>query len=168
MKNQLLSHPICCQLWSYSSFPWWCLWRSSREDLYWRDVIYFIDSSRAMYCSGMLDALWTVCLKSSWDIYTYVTVSGPGLLISYTGELGYDGLNGTWKIGPSYAKFVVYIWRILDMHRTGTKHIVRHMQKAVVQWAVISKFSCICLWSGILFADRGLGCTKVLDLWFEG
>ena len=27
----------------------------------------------------------------------------------YTGELGYDGLNGTRKIGPSYAKSVVYI-----------------------------------------------------------
>ena len=59
-----------------------------------------------------------------------------------TGELGYDGLNGTRKIGPSYAKSVVYIWRILDMHRTGTKHIVRHMQKSVVQWSVISKFTC--------------------------
>ena len=29
------------------------------------------------------------------------------------------------------------------MHRTGTKHIVRHMQKSVVQWSVISKFTCI-------------------------
>ena len=28
------------------------------------------------------------------------------------------------------------------MHRTGTKHIVRHMQKSVVQWSVISKFNC--------------------------
>ena len=61
----------------------------------------------------------------------------------YTGELGYDRLNGTRKIGPSYAKSVVYIWRILDMHRTGTKHIVRHMQTSVVQWCVISKFTCI-------------------------
>ena len=26
-----------------------------------------------------------------------------------TGELGYDGLNGTREIGPSYAKSVVYI-----------------------------------------------------------
>ena len=65
------------------------------------------------------------------------------LLLINTGELGYDGLNGTRKIGPSYAKSVVYIWRILDMHRTGTKHIVRHMQKSVVQWSVISKFTCI-------------------------
>ena len=61
----------------------------------------------------------------------------------YTGELGYDRLNGTRKIGPSYAKSVVYISRILDMHRTGTKHIVRHMQKSVIQWSVISKFTCI-------------------------
>ena len=29
------------------------------------------------------------------------------------------------------------------MHRTGTKHIVRYMQKFVVQWSVISKFTCI-------------------------
>ena len=28
---------------------------------------------------------------------------------SSTGELGYDELNGTRKIGPSYAKSVVYI-----------------------------------------------------------
>ena len=26
-----------------------------------------------------------------------------------TGELGYDGLNGTRKIGPSYTKSIVYI-----------------------------------------------------------
>ena len=29
--------------------------------------------------------------------------------VNNTGELGYDGLNGTRKIGPSYAKSVVYI-----------------------------------------------------------
>ena len=63
--------------------------------------------------------------------------------IHITGELGYDRLNGTRKIGLSYAKSVVYIWQILDMHRTGTKHIVRYMQKSVVQWSVISKFTCI-------------------------
>ena len=60
-----------------------------------------------------------------------------------TGELGYDRLNGTRKIGPSYAKFVAYILRVLDMHQTGTKHIVHHMQKSVVQWSVISKLTCI-------------------------
>ena len=27
----------------------------------------------------------------------------------YTGDLGYDRLNGTRKIGPSYAKSVLYI-----------------------------------------------------------
>ena len=31
------------------------------------------------------------------------------------------------------------------MHGTGTKNIVRHMQKSVVQWSVISKFTCIVL-----------------------
>ena len=29
------------------------------------------------------------------------------------------------------------------MHRAGTKHIIRHMQKSVLQWSVISKFTCI-------------------------
>ena len=29
------------------------------------------------------------------------------------------------------------------MHRTGTKHIIRHMQNSVKQWSVISKFTCI-------------------------
>ena len=65
------------------------------------------------------------------------------LMNTNTCELGYDGLNGTRKIAPSYAKSVVYIWRILDMHRNGTKHIIRHMQKSVIQWFVISKFTCI-------------------------
>ena len=74
----------------------------------------------------------------------------------YTGELGYDRLNGTRKIGPSYAKSVVYIWRILDMHRTGTEHIVRHMQKSVVQWSVISKFTCNILPKQITVCDLAL------------
>ena len=30
-----------------------------------------------------------------------------------------------------------------DMHGTGTRHIVRRSQKSVVQWSIISKFSCI-------------------------
>ena len=32
---------------------------------------------------------------------------------------------------------------IVNMHGTGTNHIVRHSQKSVVQWSVISKFACI-------------------------
>ena len=32
---------------------------------------------------------------------------------------------------------------IVNMHGTGPKHIVRHSQKSVVQWSVISKFTCI-------------------------
>ena len=78
-----------------------------------------------------------------WVHETGCMVPAPFLLPSYTGELGYDGLIGTRQIGPSYAKSVIYIWQILDMHWTGTKHIVRHMQKSVVQWSVISKFTCI-------------------------
>ena len=72
-------------------------------------------------------------------------------VLGYNSELGYDGLNGTRKTGPSYEKSVVNIYRILDMHQTGTKHIVRHMQKTVVQWSVISKFTCIVYSPSILF-----------------
>ena len=32
---------------------------------------------------------------------------------------------------------------VVNMHGTGTKHIVRHSQKSVIQWSVISKFTCI-------------------------
>ena len=30
-------------------------------------------------------------------------------VLGYTGELGYDRLNGTMKIGPTYAKSIIYI-----------------------------------------------------------
>ena len=33
----------------------------------------------------------------------------PAYICIYTGELGYDGLNGTKNISPSYAKSVIYI-----------------------------------------------------------
>ena len=56
-----------------------------------------------------------------------------------TSKLGYDGLNGTRKVGPSYAKSFTYIGHILDMHGTGTKYLVRHRQKSIVQRSVISK-----------------------------
>ena len=58
-----------------------------------------------------------------------------------TGEFRYDRLIGTRQIGSSYAKVVIYIWHILDMHGTGTKHIVCHRQKSVLQWSVICKFT---------------------------
>ena len=46
-------------------------------------------------------------------IYLY-DLNYHGIVLSYhpicdTGELGYDRLNGTRKIGPSYAKSVIYI-----------------------------------------------------------
>ena len=44
------------------------------------------------------------CLKT---IATYLSCSLHCKV--YTGELGYDRLNGTRKIGPSYAKTVVNI-----------------------------------------------------------
>ena len=60
-----------------------------------------------------------------------------------------NSVNGTREIGPSYAKSVIYIRHIpvLDIHGTGTKHIVRHRLKSVVQWFVISKFACILKYS---------------------
>ena len=44
------------------------------------------------------------------------------------------------------------------MHRTGIKHIVRHMQKSVVQWSVISKFACI------KFSEKKIIMTKSIML----
>ena len=32
---------------------------------------------------------------------------------------------------------------VLDMHGTGTKHIVRHSQKSGVQWSGVAEFTCI-------------------------
>ena len=108
----------------------------------------------------------------NWRSMTYMQACA---WLTYTGELGYDGLNGTREIGPSYAKSVVYIWRILDMHRTGTKHIVRHMQKSVVQWSIISKFTCNncsawCLFTYVLNVKLPLYWTQCDDdfciIWF--
>ena len=92
-------------------------------------------------CLLLGDAMSTCCFNLFWDILK-IYVSPTFSIFATTGELGYDRLSGTSKIGPSYAKSVVYIWRILDMHWTGTKHIVRHMRKSVIQWSVISKFTC--------------------------
>ena len=35
---------------------------------------------------------------------------------------------------------------VLDMHGTGTKHIVHHSRRSGVQWSVISEFTCIYVW----------------------
>ena len=32
---------------------------------------------------------------------------------------------------------------LIDMHGTGTKHIVCHSQKSGIQWSFISEFTCI-------------------------
>ena len=45
------------------------------------------------------------------------------------------------------------------MHRTGAKHIVRHMQKSVIQWSVISKFTCILSLISILSKYMHYGCN---------
>ena len=50
------------------------------------------------YCKGPLQLL----LHESIAVLLHES-------IAVTGELGYDRLNGTRKIGPSYAKSVVYI-----------------------------------------------------------
>ena len=78
-------------------------------------------------------------------IFTIIVISKvKDWIFDYTDELGYDRLNWTRKIGPLYTKSVTYSYTydILDMHVTGTKHIVRHRRKSVVQWSVISKFAC--------------------------
>ena len=63
---------------------------------------------------------------------------------STTTSLIQVNLDMTDSMGPGklVRHMQKYIWRILDMHRTGTKHTVRHLQKSVVQWSVISKFTC--------------------------
>ena len=92
--------------------------------------------------------VWQTLISNILYLYIVYTIYS-------TGELGYDRLNGTRKIGPSYAKSVIYIWLILDMHRTGTKHILCHMQKFVVQWSVISKFTCITMQILVLIFFEG-------------
>ena len=47
--------------------------------------------------------------RISLHILQIVKPCGELYLVRYTSELGYDGLNGTRKIGPSYAKSVIYI-----------------------------------------------------------
>ena len=44
----------------------------------------------------------------------------------------------SYGIRPMHGKI-----HVVNMHGTGTKHIVRHSQKSVVQWSVISKFTCM-------------------------
>ena len=51
-------------------------------------------------------------LKASLELFVKRREFPPDsgfLSLSNTGELGYDGLNGTRKIGPSYAKSVIHI-----------------------------------------------------------
>ena len=71
-------------------------------------------------------------VRSSMERSHWMVLNPSNATHAYTGELGYDRLNGTMKIGPSYAKSIIYIGHILDMHGTGTKHIVRHRQTSVV------------------------------------
>ena len=60
----------------------------------------------------VLDKFKAVC-NNLLDLYLYIildyTCSESQVNNASTGELGYDGLNGTRKIGPSYAKSVIYI-----------------------------------------------------------
>ena len=53
--------------------------------------------------------LYISFVRNSQVILDATGMSGSSPISTYTGELGYDGLNGTRKIGPSYAKSVVYI-----------------------------------------------------------
>ena len=40
---------------------------------------------------------------------------------------------------------------VLDVHGTGTKHIVRHSQRSGVQWSGVSEFTCIKTWEFLYF-----------------
>ena len=48
-------------------------------------------------------------LKTKKTYKTYLNLMIQYFNIHNTGELGYDGLYWTRKIGPSYAKSVIYI-----------------------------------------------------------
>ena len=48
-------------------------------------------------------------LRGSLMCFAYIHVIDMLSIDVCTGELGYDGLDGTRKIGPSYAKSVIYI-----------------------------------------------------------
>ena len=62
---------------------------------------------------------------------------------------------------------------VVNMHGTRTKHIVRHSQKSVVQWSVISKFTCTylscflffrtCCWSPTDNVEGGGGGSAVYN-----
>ena len=43
-----------------------------------------------------------------------------------------------YRIQPTHGPI-----HVLDMHGTGTKHIVSNSQKSVIQWSVVSEFTCI-------------------------
>ena len=51
---------------------------------------------------------WEFIPNKKWSPEKGAIITGLGVQMS-TGDLGYDRLNGTRKIGPSCAKSVVYI-----------------------------------------------------------
>ena len=126
------------------------LWKIARS--YWADP-----------CGWVKKVKWALNYLSL-NNESFCSTDNCTLIKHCTGELGYDRLNGTRKIGPSYAKSVVYIRQILDMHRTGTKHFVRHMQKSVVQWSVISKFTCIWNNGAPLYHHRRVPPPKIFNI----
>ena len=52
-------------------------------------------------------AMITSVMTKQWNLVGWV--ARRTYVYIYTGELGYDGLSGTRKIGPSYAKSVICI-----------------------------------------------------------
>ena len=115
------------------------------------DLNLFLSFDRIARCPIGVDMLVYISVPPTWRLTDFAVHYGFGVHrlncktwntpLACTGELGYDRLIGTRKISPSYAKSVINIWQILDMHWTGTKHIVGRMQKSVVQWSDISKFT---------------------------
>ena len=58
------------------------------------------------YVKGIKNIYNNTSLTYTFYMPFYVLTSTDN---DITGELGYDRLNGTRKIGPSYAKSVIYI-----------------------------------------------------------
>ena len=59
---------------------------------------------------------------------------GPGILVRHMQNPSY-----------TYDEYLVCI---------GTKYVVHHMQKSVVQWSVISKFTCIGIYKMKMYCDK--------------
>ena len=84
-----------------------------------------------MLVSARISRLLDTCLSVIHNA-NYIVNSIVCAVILVRGSRG-----PSYGIRPMHGKI-----HVVNMHGTGTKHIVRHSQKSVVQWSVISKFTC--------------------------